>query len=47
MGSLLSRRQHDGVEEIDVASTHAYKYPPRSGMEKYKNKSIQKPLINL
>ncbi|XP_056633751.1 E3 ubiquitin-protein ligase MGRN1 isoform X1 [Diorhabda sublineata] len=32
MGALLTTRQHDGVEEIDIASNHAYKYPPRSGM---------------
>nr|XP_023024337.1 probable E3 ubiquitin-protein ligase MGRN1 [Leptinotarsa decemlineata] len=31
MGALLTTRQHDGVEEIDVVSNHAYKYPPRSG----------------
>lgn len=30
MGSLTSR-QHAGVEEVDVVSNHAYKYPPRSG----------------
>jgi hypothetical protein len=30
MGSLASR-QHAGVEEVDVVSNHAYKYPPRSG----------------
>ncbi|CAH2086857.1 unnamed protein product [Euphydryas editha] len=30
MGSLASR-QHDGVEEADVVSNLAYKYPPRSG----------------
>ena len=30
MGSLISR-QNEGVEEVDVASNHAYKYPPRSG----------------
>ncbi|CAG9819224.1 unnamed protein product [Phaedon cochleariae] len=31
MGALLTTRQQDGVEEIDFASNHAYKYPPRSG----------------
>ncbi|XP_072378518.1 E3 ubiquitin-protein ligase MGRN1 [Diabrotica undecimpunctata] len=31
MGALLTTRQHDGVEEIDISSNHAYKYPPRSG----------------
>lgn len=30
MGALTSR-QHAGVEEADVVSNHAYKYPPRSG----------------
>ncbi|KAG6448689.1 hypothetical protein O3G_MSEX005649 [Manduca sexta] len=30
MGALTSR-QHAGVEEADVTSNHAYKYPPRSG----------------
>lgn len=30
MGALTSR-QNPGVEEVDVISTHAYKYPPRSG----------------
>ncbi|XP_041977677.1 E3 ubiquitin-protein ligase MGRN1 isoform X2 [Aricia agestis] len=30
MGALTSR-QHAGVEEADVISNHAYKYPPRSG----------------
>ncbi|XP_065347717.1 probable E3 ubiquitin-protein ligase MGRN1 [Cloeon dipterum] len=30
MGSLASR-QNAGVEEVDVSSNHAYKYPPRSG----------------
>ncbi|XP_052737474.1 E3 ubiquitin-protein ligase MGRN1 [Bicyclus anynana] len=30
MGALASR-QHAGVEEADVISNHAYKYPPRSG----------------
>nr|CAH7767734.1 unnamed protein product [Callosobruchus chinensis] len=31
MGALLTTRQHDGVEEVDIVSNHAYKYPPRSG----------------
>ncbi|XP_060528023.1 probable E3 ubiquitin-protein ligase MGRN1 [Cylas formicarius] len=31
MGALLSTRQRDGVEEVDVNTSHAYKYPPRSG----------------
>jgi hypothetical protein len=31
MGALTSR-QHAGVEEVDIVSNHAYKYPPRSGM---------------
>ncbi|CAH1115328.1 unnamed protein product [Psylliodes chrysocephalus] len=31
MGALLTTRQHDGVEEVDIASNHSYKYPPRSG----------------
>ncbi|EFN66991.1 RING finger protein 157 [Camponotus floridanus] len=30
MGSLTSR-QNAGVEEVDITSNHAYKYPPRSG----------------
>ncbi|XP_034252044.1 probable E3 ubiquitin-protein ligase MGRN1 [Thrips palmi] len=30
MGSLTSRPSA-GVEEVDIASNHAYKYPPRSG----------------
>lgn len=30
MGALTSR-QNAGVEEADVVSNHAYKYPPRSG----------------
>ncbi|XP_068082201.1 probable E3 ubiquitin-protein ligase MGRN1 [Anabrus simplex] len=30
MGALTSR-QHAGVEEVDIVSNHAYKYPPRSG----------------
>ncbi|KAL3269287.1 hypothetical protein HHI36_008362 [Cryptolaemus montrouzieri] len=30
MGAIISR-QHAGVEEVDVVSNHAYKYPPRSG----------------
>lgn len=30
MGALASR-QNAGVEEADVVSNHAYKYPPRSG----------------
>jgi hypothetical protein len=33
MGALTSR-QHAGVEEVDIVSNHAYKYPPRSGMSK-------------
>jgi hypothetical protein len=33
MGSLTSR-QNAGVEEVDVSSNHAYKYPPRSGISK-------------
>lgn len=32
MGSLTSR-QNAGVEEVDITSNHAYKYPPRSGIE--------------
>ncbi|KAF7279952.1 hypothetical protein GWI33_006578 [Rhynchophorus ferrugineus] len=31
MGALLSSRQRNGVEEVDVVTNHAYKYPPRSG----------------
>ncbi|KAJ8913857.1 hypothetical protein NQ315_003766 [Exocentrus adspersus] len=31
MGALLTSRQNDRVEEIDVGSNHAYKYPPRTG----------------
>lgn len=31
MGAFSSR-QNAGVEEADVVSNHAYKYPPRSGM---------------
>ncbi|XP_066149823.1 probable E3 ubiquitin-protein ligase MGRN1 isoform X1 [Euwallacea fornicatus] len=31
MGALLSTRQRNGVEEVDVGPNHAYKYPPRSG----------------
>lgn len=31
MGAITSR-QHAGVEEVDIVSTHAYKYPPRSGL---------------
>lgn len=31
MGALTSR-QNAGVEEVDVISNHAYKYPPRAGM---------------
>lgn len=31
MGAITSR-QHAGVEEVDIVSNHAYKYPPRSGM---------------
>ncbi|CAH1135070.1 unnamed protein product [Ceutorhynchus assimilis] len=31
MGSLLSTRQRNGVEEVDVVTNHQYKYPPRSG----------------
>ena len=30
MGSLTSR-QDAGVEQVDIVSNHAYKYPPRSG----------------
>lgn len=30
MGAITSR-QHAGVEEVDISSNHAYKYPPRSG----------------
>ncbi|KAK9512171.1 hypothetical protein O3M35_000650 [Rhynocoris fuscipes] len=30
MGALTSR-QNAGVEEVDVVSNHAYKYPPKSG----------------
>ncbi|XP_071451351.1 probable E3 ubiquitin-protein ligase MGRN1 isoform X3 [Hetaerina americana] len=30
MGAFTSR-QNAGVEEVDIASNHAYKYPPRSG----------------
>ncbi|KAL6440549.1 hypothetical protein ACFW04_003212 [Cataglyphis niger] len=30
MGSLTSR-QNAGVEEVDITSNHAYKYPPRTG----------------
>jgi hypothetical protein len=33
MGALTSR-QHAGVEEVDIVSNHAYKYPPRSGMSR-------------
>ncbi|KAH0953474.1 hypothetical protein HN011_008653 [Eciton burchellii] len=28
---LLTSRQNAGVEEVDITSNHAYKYPPRSG----------------
>lgn len=31
MGAFLSSRQSDAVEEADVGSNHAYKYPPKSG----------------
>lgn len=31
MGALLSTRQHDGIEEIDIGPNHVYRYPPRSG----------------
>ena len=30
MGNLTSR-QNVGIEEVDVVSNHAYKYPPKSG----------------
>lgn len=30
MGALASR-QNAGVEEVDIVSNHAYKYPPLSG----------------
>lgn len=30
MGSITSR-QNAGVEEADIVSNQAYKYPPRSG----------------
>ncbi|CAH0554419.1 unnamed protein product [Brassicogethes aeneus] len=30
MGAFTSR-QNAGVEEVDIASTHAYRYPPRNG----------------
>lgn len=30
MGALTSR-QNAGVEEVDIVSNHAYKYPPKSG----------------
>lgn len=30
MGSLTSR-QNAGVEEVDISTNHAYKYPPRTG----------------
>lgn len=30
MGALTSR-QNAGVEEVDIGSNHAYKYPPRCG----------------
>jgi len=35
MGALTSR-QHAGVEEVDIVSNHAYKYPPRSGIQEFK-----------
>lgn len=31
MGALLTTRQHDGIEEIDIGPNHVYRYPPRSG----------------
>lgn len=31
MGGLLTSRQNAAVEEADLVSTNAYKYPPRSG----------------
>ena len=31
MGALTSR-QNAGVEEVDIVSNHAYKYPPKSGL---------------
>ncbi|KAL1514051.1 hypothetical protein ABEB36_003374 [Hypothenemus hampei] len=31
MGGLFSSRQRNGVEEVDIITNHAYKYPPRSG----------------
>lgn len=30
MGSIASRQNAD-VEEADIGSNHAYKYPPKSG----------------
>lgn len=30
MGALMSR-QNAAIEEADVGSNHAYKYPPKSG----------------
>lgn len=36
MGALTSR-QNAGVEEADVVSNHAYKYPPRSGKWNFTN----------
>jgi len=30
MGNITNR-QNMGVEEVDIASNHAYKYPPRGG----------------
>ncbi|ENN71682.1 hypothetical protein YQE_11606, partial [Dendroctonus ponderosae] len=35
MGALLSTRQRNGVEEVDVVPNHAYKYPPRAGNLKW------------
>ncbi|KAJ8963540.1 hypothetical protein NQ317_019037 [Molorchus minor] len=31
MGALLTTRQQEGIEEVDVGPNHVYKYPPRSG----------------
>ncbi|KAJ8934681.1 hypothetical protein NQ318_015150 [Aromia moschata] len=30
MGALLTTRQQEGVEEVDIGANHVYKYPPRS-----------------
>ena len=40
MGALVTSRNNAGVEEVDVTSNHAYRYPPKIGKNRWKISTI-------